>query len=57
MYEVTTATKTIATKIATEGEAMEIATEAFKSHTYVEVKAVRFGINGWYAKSVKILYR
>jgi len=57
MYEVTTATKTIATKIATEGEAMEIAIEAFKSHTYVEVKAVRFGINGWYAKSVKILYR
>ena len=57
MYEINTATKTIATKIKSEAEAMEIATEAFKTHTYVEVKAVQFGINGWYAKSVKILYR
>ena len=57
MYEITTITKTIATKVATEAEAMEIATEAFKTHNYVEVKAVKFGINGWYAKSVKILYR
>ena len=56
MYEVTTATKTIATKVKTEAEAMEIAAEAFKAHNYVEVKAVQFGINGWYAKSVKILY-
>ena len=55
MYEVTTATKTIATKVKTEAEAMEIAAEAFKAHNYVEVKAVQFGINGWYAKSVKIL--
>jgi hypothetical protein len=57
MYEIATITKTIATKVATEAEAMEIATEAFKTHNYVEVKAVKFGINGWYAKSVKILYR
>ena len=57
MYEVTTAIKTIATKIATEAEAMEIAIEAFQTHNYVEVKAVKFDINGWYAKSVKIFYR
>ena len=57
MYEVTTALKTIATKVTPEAEAMEIAVEAFKTHNYVEVKAVKFGINGWYAKSVKILYR
>ena len=57
MYEVNTATKTIATKIQSEAEAMEIATEAFKTHTYVEVMKRVFGINGWYAKSVKILYR
>lgn len=57
MYEVDTITKTIATKIKTEAEAMEIATEAFKTHNYVEVKAVTFGINGWYAKSVKIFIR
>ena len=57
MYEVTTALKTIATKVATEAEALEIASEAFKTHNYVEVKAVKFGINGWFAKSVKVLYR
>ena len=57
MYEVTTAIKTIATKIATEEAAMAIATEVFKAHNYVEIKKVSFGINGWYAKSVKILYR
>ena len=57
MYEVTTAIKTLATKVATEAEAMAIATEAAKTHTYVEVKAVKFGINGWHAESVKIFYR
>ena len=57
MYEVITTTKTVATKVKTEDEAMAIAIEAFKTSAYVEVKKVFFGINGWYAKSVKILYR
>ena len=57
MYEVNTINKTIATKVATEDEAMKIATESFKTHTYVEVMKRIFGINGWYAKSVKVLIR
>jgi hypothetical protein len=57
MYEVTTAIKTLATKVTTEAEAMKIATKAFKTYNYVEVKVVKFDLNGWYIKSVKILYR
>ena len=54
-YEVTTATKTIATT-ATEAEALAIAVEAFKTRNYVEVKKV-VTTSPWYAESVKILYR
>lgn len=57
MYEVVTAIKTIAANVKTEAEALAIAEEAFKTHNYVEVKARKMGINGWYAKSVKIFYR
>ena len=56
MYEVTTITKTIATNIATEGEAMEIATATFKTYRYVEVKKI-VTTTPWYAVSVKILTR
>ena len=56
MYEITTATKTIATAVATETEAMAIATEAFKTYRYVEVKKV-VTTSPWYAYSVKILTR
>ena len=56
MYEVTTATKTIATTIANESEAMIIASEAFKTYKYVEVKKI-VATSPWYAHSVKILIR
>lgn len=56
MYEVTTATKTIATTIATEFEAMIIATETFKTYKYVEVKKI-VTTSPWCAHSVKILTR
>ena len=56
MYEVTTAIKTIATNVATEADAMAIATETFKTHNYVEVKKV-VTTSPWYAVSVKILMR
>lgn len=56
MYEVTTATKTVATKVATEAEAMAIATETFKTRHYVEVKKV-VTATPWYAVSVAILSR
>ena len=56
MYEVTTATKTIATKVTTEAEAMAIATETFKTYKYVEVKKV-VTTSPWYANSVAILTR
>ena len=56
MYEVTTATKTIATKVATEAEAMAIATETFKTRNYVEVTKV-VTTAPWQAVSVKILMR
>lgn len=56
MYEVTTATKTIATEIATKAEAMAIAAETFKAHKYVEVKKV-ITTSPWYAVSVVILTR
>ena len=56
MYEVTTAIKTIATKVATEAEAMEIATETFKTRNYVEVKKV-ITTAPWQAVSVTILMR
>ena len=56
MYEVTTITKTIATKVSTEAEAMAIATETFKTYKYVEVKKV-VTTSPWYAVSVKILTR
>lgn len=53
MYEVTTATKTIATDISNVAEAMRIAVEAFKTHNYVEVKKV-ISTSPYYAKSVRI---
>lgn len=56
MYEVTTAIKTIATNVATEADAMAIATETFKTRNYVEVKKV-VTTSPWYAVSVKILRR
>ena len=56
MYEVTTATKTIDTGIATEAVAELIAREAFKTHNYVEVKKV-ITTEPWYAESVMILTR
>ena len=56
MYEVTTATKTIATKVNTEAEAMAIATETFKTRNYVEVKKV-VTATPWYAVAVKVLTR
>ena len=56
MYEVTTAIKTLATKVATEAEAIAIASEAFKTYRYVEVKKV-VTTSPWYAVSVKILTR
>lgn len=56
MYEVTTATKIIATKVSTEAEAMTIATETFKTYKYVEVKKVATA-SPWCAYSVKILTR
>lgn len=55
MYEITTATKTIAT-VDTEAKALSIATEAFNRHNYVEVKKV-ITTTPWYAVSVKILMR
>ena len=56
MYEVTTATKTIATEIATEAVAELVANEAFKTFRYVEVKKV-VTTSPWYAVSVMILTR
>lgn len=56
MYEVTTATKTIDTGIATEVVAELIAREAFKTHNYVEVKKV-VTTTPWYAVSIMILTR
>lgn len=56
MYEVTTATKTIDTEIATEAVAEMIAREAFKTFRYVEVTKV-ITTSPWYAVSVMILIR
>ena len=56
MYEVTTATKTIATEIATEAVAELVALDAFKTYKYVEVKKV-ITAAPWYAVSVMILTR
>ena len=56
MYEVITITKTIATKVSTEAEAMAIASEAFKAHKYVEVQKV-VTTSPWYAHSVVVLTR
>ena len=55
-YEVTTVRKTLI-KTTNLDEAMKVAEEASKTNSYVEVKAVTMGVNGWYSKSVKILYR
>lgn len=56
MYEITTATKTIATAVATEAEANAIAEIAAATYRYVEVKRV-ITTTPWYAESVRILSR
>ena len=55
MYEVTTATKTIAINV-TEEVANAIAATAFETYHYVEVKKV-VTTSPWYAVSVMILTR
>ena len=55
MYEVTTAIKTLATNVDL-ATAMAIATEASKTHKYVEVKEI-VTTSPWFARSVKILSR
>ena len=56
MFEINTATKTIATAINTEDEALAIAVETFKTFRYVEVKKV-IATAPWHAESVRILTR
>ena len=55
MYEVTTTTKTLATKVD-EATAMAIAKTASETFHYVEVKRIE-STAPWYAVSVKILIR
>ena len=55
MYEVTTATKTLATNVD-EATAMAVAETASKTFHYVEVKRIE-STAPWYAVSVKILTR
>lgn len=55
MYEVVTATKTLATNVD-EATAMEIAVKASETFHYVEVLRVD-SVTPWSAHSVKILMR
>lgn len=55
MYEVTTITKTLATKVD-EATAMAIAKTASETFRYVEVKRI-VTASPWYAVSVKVFSR